>query len=53
MTVNSFAINSVLRAVRPFTTAHTFCVSRDGPRNSVPNKTEPLLCGYDYEEKRS
>ena len=40
----------VVRTVPTFTTAHTFCASRDGPRKSgfltvVPANTEVFLCG--------
>ena len=39
-----------LRTVPPFATAHAFCVSRDGPRNSrflttVPTNSKVFLWG--------
>ena len=51
MTAN-FRHTSPLRTVRPFSVAHTFSVSRDGPRNSVSNKTKSLLWDYDYRKKK-
>ena len=49
-------IRAKLRKIPPFAVAHTFCASRDGPRESgsltaVPAKTEIICAVYNCEGK--